>query len=1824
MQWIDLSPYGMKLLVVDLPTQDAGRASRVLVMQNGDRQAAQIAKLGFRKDPNSGAWVLMGATPSFAAIEAVLPEAKRLPDAKPEEFYRKIGAKPAPQPIVPAPRPEAGVPEGGAAAPRPVAGEPAPAEPPRQAGAKAREAREDDEPKKEEVPVEVLLAQSRFLGLNRLGQSVYQNVRGRFMQDTRGKVVFETEMAAVGPGLFLRAADEPSLAIAAEGFVEEIAQGKILRFDDLKRFASAVFGEEVGDEDPRLVRAHTAVEGALARWLARKGGTSMRDIFGGAMKLHEGHPYLGDLVRHQKGVASPMPQPVSVVVQRILGTDAELNGKNIVVTGAGTGTLFAHLPRGAQVRVFETDKARAVHAKATMSAAARPPEALVETAPDYAAADMVIANLERALLDKPRSFEGLSVGRADLAEMLDSLAARQPGGRSVFVLRGGQTPEEREEMERVRAYVAARYAIEGTVDIDGGLHSGRAEAEPMRLLVVGRRRPAQLSDAPEPAMRLSEVHDFLKLWSWTTEVVANRAKIEEHYALDADAMGDGNVDPTLAENSYQAPYVAMSGIGQASTMVPRNLEGATREALGRVARKHQDVDQWIANELAMTREQMEERFSPEQVDALALAIDAEERGRAFLNADQTGIGKGRFLAALMRRAAMQGKKVLFLTEKEINLSDIVRDIRHTGSEAEFSTLVMNDGAEIIDEVTGDVLMRAPKRDVVQEVMATRQWPADFNLVMATYSQFNKPGVQPEPKRNRRRARAGEADAAPAPAPQEVVQISDKSAWLREAIDEDTIVILDECHNVSSGTSTSSLNVSEAVRKAGGVVFSSATYAKAAKNFGIYAKLFPPGFDTENLTEVMRKGGETLQETLSAMLVKDGVMVRREHDLSKCDFSVVTDEENVERNRQYMNTLAPILAEMAYLAGDLDRQVNAMNDAVERQLRQRLGDNDRAVRERMKSLQTNRIGFGSPLYNLSRLFLCSLLVDKASNEAIEALRNNQKPVILVENTIQSVLEELAQGQDQVEGDVVPDFKDLLRRTLGQLTRISRPGPNGQRQIRDLAQPEPELDTAEELINRMVAALPEGIARADQDGVEGEPEFKAVMERTLDRMAQRLRNEVPETDIEAFGAALARVRRMIEALPDTAKEAAPGIRRLAATLPETSTRAVRRIRALIDAMPDLPVSAIDEVRDRIEAAGFSCEEITGRSWECRGGRIARRAAVSKTEVKNRFNSGATDAVIINTAGSTGIDLHAGRRFLDQRQRILIELQAPADITKQIQAYGRVNRFDQVIGPKIRSLMAGLPIELRLMAMRNAKLRRMSANVTSNRDNSALIKDIPDLINAVGDIVCTRYAEARPDLMRRLGFEVERNAKLEAKNADAANAGAAEDEKDNQRSANEFLARLAMLPVPQQEQTINELDAEYRATLEELDARGENPLKSKTLDGIVHPREKTVFDGANVENPTSEFHRPVFAQRVIVEHTVEPLRGEQVAAEFEKGLVALGAEGPEAYADRIARNRERLLEQYLPRDAANVQDALAQNHPVLTEMNRRLDQLIDVLGKLKPGSEMSLSMDGVAETGVVTYLHMPRRGYDHLASAYDVEFILPGTAMPKRVSLSALLRDEKFAVSDGLNGEDYDAILAKFDRALEGSRLEPRTLLVGNDWQAMNLSIQHKLGSMVAWEDEKGIRYRGVLVSKKHANLDFLPVSMRNARMAAAAVLENAAEVYGSSDLNGTGIAVKLLKDGRYCIHMPNPRSKKHGFIYEHPPVQALLQRLNHEEDEKNPKMIVNRDVLEIVLGHLADAGARFYASSRHREWANRWMAANYQDAPEVANPQAAPAAAAPRAA
>jgi hypothetical protein len=86
------------------------------------------------------------------------------------------------------------------------------------------------------------------------------------------------------------------------------------------------------------------------------------------------------------------------------------------------------------------------------------------------------------------------------------------------------------------------------------------------------------------------------------------------------------------------------------------------------------IDEFVASELGYSLDELPNVFSAEQIDAIAMAIDNVEKGAGFIIGDQTGIGKGRVVAAAIRFAHRKGMTPIFVTEKPDLYGDMFRDM----------------------------------------------------------------------------------------------------------------------------------------------------------------------------------------------------------------------------------------------------------------------------------------------------------------------------------------------------------------------------------------------------------------------------------------------------------------------------------------------------------------------------------------------------------------------------------------------------------------------------------------------------------------------------------------------------------------------------------------------------------------------------------------------------------------------------------------------------------------------------------------------------------------------------------------------------------------------------------------------------------------------------------------------------------------------------------------------------------------------------------------------------------------------------------------------
>jgi hypothetical protein len=1084
--------------------------------------------------------------------------------------------------------------------------------------------------------------------------------------------------------------------------------------------------------------------------------------------------------------------------------------------------------------------------------------------------------------------------------------------------------------------------------------------------------------------------------------------------LAANVEAPQDVQP-VEYNDYQAPYLPSSKLNEPSAMIPRNLEEPVRRALARLVEEiGMDVDQYVADKLQLTVEDMELAFSAEQVDAIALAIKRSEEGRGFINGDQTGQGKGRVLAALARYAALNSKPVVFFTEKANLFSDFWRDLKDIDSHKLFRPLILNDGEPIRNMDTNQIEIPATKKSVITGLIDKDMSiaGAGYNLMFSTYSQFNR-----------------ERSA------------SKKSAWLPAAA-TGAMLLVDESH-VAAGESNTADNMGLAVEMADSCVYSSATFAKNARNMRAYAKVFPESVSVESLADTLVAGGEPLQEILSAMLAEEGVFVRREHDLSQLEFETVSTADTRERDEAWADSLSAALRAMSFLSGDATRVMKRMDKEIKKKL-----DNMPEEARKGNRMGVSYQGFGSRLYNILRQFSLSLKIDKVADQAVVALQNGRKPVIVLEQTFEALLKEA--------------LTDSVRNDDEELSIAEQVAENA----------------ATSMNGRTVDVLT----------------FRDVMRRVAKKLEYiYVRDDYGNGHYEH-----------VQAQAKNQEEA------------EAIEEAIKDIAEKIAELPDIPVSPLDTLRYKLSQAGFSNGEISGRSFQTEpvpddpNKILVTIRPDQRIQTLADFNNGRVDAVTLTRAGSTGLSAHSSAKFADRRQREMIEAQIANNVAERVQFFGRVNRRGQVNSPRITTVVTPLPSEKRVLAMQNAKLRKLSANTQSNRNNQAEMRDVPDILNPVGDEICRRYLEENPDIAALLGIDPEESVASD----------------DDAYFANKLTGRIALLPVAKQKEAYAELSRVFNETIKEMEGKGVNPFQTSVWDWKARIIDKKVFRAG--KRTGSVFDEPVYLARAEWDEEVVPYSSEHVLQGIERGRnmlttndprfslverqysvgrhdkVQVKAEGMlKDIADAFRQVQNRALKSLPQFKDVEEAKATSETNPIKASAMRH-DWMQRHLPSLMPGSIIGFTgREDVSEKGVILSLFTPdkeKRHEAHLLGQYSVRVIVPGTDKTQEFTLNQLLNDPLFSHEHFL-GNDYRDPLKAFDVAKPGIVTFSRNVLMGNMFSASQFVAEHRLGSAAIFTDDSGARHRAVVLYSRVTQDDVMKMPVALNRSSISKVLEQA---------------------------------------------------------------------------------------------------------------------------
>jgi len=461
------------------------------------------------------------------------------------------------------------------------------------------------------------------------------------------------------------------------------------------------------------------------------------------------------------------------------------------------------------------------------------------------------------------------------------------------------------------------------------------------------------------------------------------------------------------------PYIPVSEEGFIlETHVPDSMSEETHIAARKI-KKHLggNVFGFVQKKLGYkSGDELEKALSAEQIDAVALAIyNIEFRRQSLIVGDQTGIGKGRVAAAMIRYANQQNKIPIFISEKPNLFSDIYRDLADIGSSHLVPFIVnANEAKTKVKDAEGVVMYEPDPVGVQTEIFKSQKLPKRYDVVLATYSQFNQPEKKPI-----------------------------KPLFLSE-IARDNIIIMDEAHNASGDSQTGGCLMGT-LKNASGVVFLSATFAKTPKNMPIYAIktcMVEANMTSEELINSIDRGGVALQEILSAQLVAEGQMIRRERTFEGIEVDYVTLEEHAREHAAIADKVTSIVRDIIAFQNEyVKKAVKEMDASV------KMAGGEVSTTKGTSQAGIDNQPYFSKVFNVVNQLLLSIKAEDVARDAIRSLKAGRKPVIAFANTMGAFLEELAEVSG---GEVIStDFKYVLYKGLKSVLKITKTNFKGEK-------------------------------------------------------------------------------------------------------------------------------------------------------------------------------------------------------------------------------------------------------------------------------------------------------------------------------------------------------------------------------------------------------------------------------------------------------------------------------------------------------------------------------------------------------------------------------------------------------------------------------------------------------------------------------------------------------------------------------------------------------------------------------------------------------------
>jgi hypothetical protein len=669
-------------------------------------------------------------------------------------------------------------------------------------------------------------------------------------------------------------------------------------------------------------------------------------------------------------------------------------------------------------------------------------------------------------------------------------------------------------------------------------------------------------------------------------------------------------------------YLGKSRFASDGIYLPRAQSQHAYSALENLEAQVGNIDEFVANELGYPSvEKMAKGLAGYQIDGLALAIQANKMGKGFIIGDDTGVGKGRAAAAMIVWAKKNGKIPIFVTVNDSMYTSMYEDLINIGHE-EFKIGMTNNNAIIQRNMGGGKIKTVFENkgkagpELMSYIKKNGELPKGMDVLFTAYSQLNGGAGSP--------------------------QRQDAIASL--VAQGKAVLIMDEAHNAagipsdsdSRGQNAFFMSLLTGIDLLGKdvdppedwvpppAVYLSATFAKRPDNMPLYihTNLRYAANTPEELTNLFGKGVKTdvLQQVSSEMLVESGSMLRRERSYEGVKMDFVTDDANAPRDIREVDKVTTILRALV----NADRALKEWSKDPSNQalIINTLGPPGSMLGKEGPTAFAEAKGnpFTSVVHNNIGTLLLSAKTQTAVDMVIDKMNNGEKVVVGLQNTNGSALDDFVAKNGIKIGDEIPNFgwQTLLQRAIDSTRKITLKSATGN----------PKDNVKVEIPYSLMP-----------------PSIRAGYDNLAD-MVKDFQSDLPVAPIDYMRTQLeGKYVWTADGKTNVGDEPPAGVKARRLVVKEITGRN----------------TAVDYSGDKPKYMALSNPE--------------RTEMISSFQNGEESENGPIDVLIINSAGATGISLHASTEAFDQRPRHMVVLQPHGDISVFIQLLGRIHRTGQV---------------------------------------------------------------------------------------------------------------------------------------------------------------------------------------------------------------------------------------------------------------------------------------------------------------------------------------------------------------------------------------------------------------------------------------------------------------------------------------------------------------------------------------------------------------------